>query len=781
MVRGWTVKNPLNKRLLRELRSEAGKYAVIAILLIATIGFVSGFLVADYSMIAAYKEGFEKYHIEDGHFRVENALNRAQVKTLTDAGVTLYDLHYREAALENGSTLRIYPDRTQVNTICLMQGALPAAIGEIAIDRMYADNNNLTIGDTLTAESGESWTVTGLVALPDYSCLFSDNSDAMFDAVKFGVAVMTPEGYAALKETQIWNYAWTYDTPPDDEAAEKDAAEDFMKVVNKTVSLQDFVPAYENQAITFTGEDMGSDRAMMVVLLYIIIAIMAFVFAVTTANTIGKEASVIGTLRASGYTRGELVRHYMAMPVLVTLISAAVGNLLGYTFLKNLCAEMYYGSYSLPTYVTRWNADAFWMTTAVPVALMIFINWFVLARTLHLPPLQFLRHDLSRRSGRRHALPLPKLLPFFTRFRVRVILQNLGSYAVLFIGILFANLLLSFGLMLPDALNHYSETIGDNMLCSTQTVLQIPYSAMNEDNKLNALVSMMLFRMETETEENNAEPFSAYTLQTLSTEEGGIAKPESVMLYGVEPDSRYVSLPGSGVYVSAAYAEKYNIEAGDTVTLREKYEDTQYTFAIDGVYDYMGAISIFMPRETLNRTFDLGSGYYGGYFSDAPLTEIDEKYIGSVIDYDALTKISRQLTVSMGSMMGLVNGFAIMIFVVVVYLLSKMIIEKNAQSISMAKILGYSGGEIARLYLLSTTVVVVLCLAVSLPIEVYIMRLLFHAILLESMTGWISLWVSPTLYPRMMAAGLISYAVVAAMEYRRICHVPMDEALKNVE
>ena len=146
-----------------------------------------------------------------------------------------------------------------------------------------------------------------------------------------------------------------------------------------------------------------------------------------------------------------------------------------------------------------------------------------------------------------------------------------------------------------------------------------------------------------------------------------------------------------------------------------------------------------------------------------------------------MTKISRQLTVSMGSMMGLVNGFAIMIFVVIVYLLSKMIIEKNAQSISMTKILGYSGREIARLYLLSTTVVVVLCLAVSLPIEVSIMRVLFHAIILESMTGWISLWVEPTLYPRMMAAGLISYAVVAILEYRRICRVPMDEALKNVE
>ena len=45
--------------MLRELRSEMGKYAVIAILLIATIGFVSGFLVAGSSMIAAYNEGEE--------------------------------------------------------------------------------------------------------------------------------------------------------------------------------------------------------------------------------------------------------------------------------------------------------------------------------------------------------------------------------------------------------------------------------------------------------------------------------------------------------------------------------------------------------------------------------------------------------------------------------------------------------------------------------------------------------------------------------------------------
>lgn len=61
---------------------------------------------------------------------------------------------------------------------------------------------------------------------------------------------------------------------------------------------------------------------MVITMLYIVMAILAFIFGVTTKNTIEKEAGTIGTLRASGYSRGELVRHYMILPSLVTLFSA---------------------------------------------------------------------------------------------------------------------------------------------------------------------------------------------------------------------------------------------------------------------------------------------------------------------------------------------------------------------------------------------------------------------------------------------------------------------------
>lgn len=799
------MKNPLRKRLPRELKGELGKYLVVFILMVASIGFVSGFLVADNSMLIAYNEGFEKYNIEDGNFRTAEQVHKTQREEIEALGVKLYDNYYVEEPLDNGSTMRFFKNRQQVDKVCLMKGELPARTGEIAIDRMYADNNNLSVGDTL--RSGKrTWKITGLVALSDYSCLFQNNNDSMFDAVKFGVSVVTEEEFDSLDQEKLqYNYSWIYDEKPKTEKEEKEVSEDLMEDMGKIVTLEAFVPRYLNQAITFTGDDMGGDKAMMIMLLYIIMVIMAFVFGITISNTIRKEAGVIGTLRASGYTRQELILHYMTLPVLVTFVGALIGNILGYTVLKDVCADMYYGSYSLPTYVTVWNGEAFGLTTLVPVVIMLVVNYGVLRHKLKLSPLKFLRRDLSGRKQKRAIYLSPKM-KIFSRFRLRVIFQNMSNYMVLFIGILFANLLLMFGLLLPSALSHYQVEIQNNMLAKYQYMLQVPVSAVS-GNKFDGLISLLEFYMDSRTDNEDAEEFSAYSLNTLP----GKYKSEEVLLYGIEPDSRYVTIDfnntkdkkdeagnkekadnkntanaekeSAAVYISSAYADKFLLHVGDTdtITLKEKYEKEKYSFKIAGVYDYTAALCVFMPRSELNDIFDLGEDYYSGYFSDTELTDIKSQYIGSVVDLDALTKISRQLDVSMGSMMGMVNGFAIMIYMVLIYLLSKIIIEKNAQSISMVKILGYTNGEISKLYIMSTSLVVVFCLLLSLPLETVIMKVLFREMMLSSISGWITLWIDPMIYVQMFAAGIITYGIVALLEFRRVKKVPMDEALKNVE
>ena len=773
------MKNPLNRRLTRELKGELGKYLVILILLIATIGFVSGFLVADGSMLTAYNESFEKYNIEDGHFTVIKQMNKAQKKNVEALGVTLYDLFYVEETLvTNDSTLRIFPDRKDVDKVCLMEGSMPEKSDEIAIDRMYADNNSLKVGDVI-ASTDHSWRVTGLVALSDYSALFSDNNDSMFDAIKFGVAIVAEKSFAQLDQSKMtWQYAWKYNQSPKNNIEEKEMSDDLMSDINSTIVLDSYTPRYLNQAINFTGEDMGSDRGMMIVLLYMVIVIMAFVFSVIISNTISKEANVIGTLRASGYTRSELVRHYMMVPIFVTLIGAGIGNILGYTVLKDVCAGMYYGSYSLPTYVTLWNSEAFVLTTIVPVVLMAVITFAVLSYKLTLSPLKFLRRDLSRRK-QKHALPLSVHIPFFNRFRIRVILQNFSNYLVLFVGILFANMLLLFGLGLPVVLDHYKATIGNNMLANYQYLLQMPVGAVDEDHKLESMLNMMMFSRSVETDNPDAEKFSAYSLKM----QQNATRTEEVLLYGIEPDSQYIhlDLQPKDVYISSAYADKYLLQPGDTITLKETYEDKSYNLTVTGIYDYEGALDVFMSREALNDMFDLGSDYFCGYFSNSAITDIDSKYIGSLIDIDDLTRISRQLDQSMGSMMYLIDGFAVLIFVVLMYLLSKIIIEKNAQSISMNKILGYTNSEISRLYIISTFIVVAVSILISMPLVYEGLVYIFRWMLINSMSGWIPIYLGKSIYVKMFIMGVVSYGVVALLEYRRIQKIPMDTALKNAE
>lgn len=795
------MKNPLRKRFLRELRADPGKYLVIFLLMILSIGEISGFLVCDESMIGAYNESFEKYNIEDGNFTTESELKARQIKAIEAAGVSVFPLFFTDRPMTNGTTVRLFSMRDQVDLPCLMQGELPDAADEIAIDRMYADNNKLKVGDTLNLQNGDAlnlqdadalafqdgtgdgaFRISGLVALSDYSALFENNNDTMFDAKQFGVAVISPEAFQQFdRDLLTWRYAWKYDTPPVNETDENDRAEEFVKTLTRTTDLTGFLPRYQNQAIMFTGDDMGSDRAMMTVFLYIVIVIIAFVFAVTISNTIVSEAAVIGTLRATGFTRRELIRHYMTLPVMVTLLSAAIGNVFGYTVMKDINASLYYGSYSLPTYVTRWSGEAFLETTVVPLALMAVITWWVLHRRLKLSPLQFLRRDL-RRSKSRRAFPLSKQIPFFTRFRLRIAAQNRNNYIVLAVGILFANFLLLFGLMFPNVLHNYMDALPGNMFCSYQYVLQLPAGALDEDRKTESFLKMMLFMRAVETDNPDAEKFSAYSLRTVADQEHPYRE-EELLIYGIEESGRYIHQeihPGE-VYVSRAYAEKWMLHAGSSITLKEPYEDKTYTFTVTGIYPYDGALAVFMERENMNTVFDLGAGTFSGYFSATEITDIDEKYIGQKIDFDALSKVSRQLMISMGSMMDIVDVFAVIMFMILIYLMSKMIIEKNAASISLAKILGYRNSEIARLYVMVTSLLVVLFLAVTIPVESVALQWVFRMILRTEMTGWIPFVISGSVYRNALLTGISTYVAVALLEYRRIGKIPMDEVLKNVE
>ena len=394
------IKNPLIKRIPKELIGDWKKYLVVFLFLVLTIGFVSGMYVANESMITSANEGVTKYKQEDGHFELKkqadatllSAIETGEKADFKATKTTLYENFFRNEEEDYNNdgkkdgTIRVFAKTKDINLACMLQGSFPQKADEIAIDRMHADNVGIKVGDTVTV-SGETYKVVGLLAYVNYSTLHEKTTDLMFDALKFDVAMVTQDGFDRLHKSIHYTYAWKYETEPADEAGEKTRSDNFMRALLTQVvvadnELEDYTPKYGNPAINFATDDMGSDKAMGGVLLDILVVIIAFIFAVTISNTIAKESSAIGTLRASGYTKGELVRHYLSMPVIVTLLAAIVGNILGYTVFKNIVVSMYYNSYSLPTYYTIWNPDAFFKTTLVPVILMLVVNLIVIVRMM---------------------------------------------------------------------------------------------------------------------------------------------------------------------------------------------------------------------------------------------------------------------------------------------------------------------------------------------------------------------------------------------------------------
>ncbi len=70
-----------------------------------------------------------------------------------------------------------------------------------------------------------------------------------------------------------------------------------------------------------------------------------------------------------------------------------------------------------------------------------------------------------------------------------MIFQNVSNYLVLFVGVIFANLLLFFGMLLPSALDHYQLEIQENMLAKYQYMLSVPASV-SSGNKLDGMISL---------------------------------------------------------------------------------------------------------------------------------------------------------------------------------------------------------------------------------------------------------------------------------------------------
>ena len=490
--------SPLAKRLPRELRNNIGKYVGIFLLMCASIALTSGFLLAAHSITVIINGMHDEYNIEDGRLTTSFEATDAQLKAAEKAadgvgGVTFYKNYSIDATWRDhdgtACTLRTFVHRTEVDLAAYCDGRVPEAADEVAVDRVFAANTGIELGDELEL-SGRTYTVVGIMTQSDSQALFLNNSDFTVNTLTYSVAEITQDGFDALEAQGVspaYTYSFLFKNRDLSVADRTDAEKDMVSALSDAnARVTDLTDASANQGIGYAADDVTGDSAMWTVLLEIIVAIMAFVFVVLTSGTIEEESAIIGTLLASGYRRRELVLHYLALPSIIGIVAATLGSVLGVTLMTTPMQQLYYGSYSLPPFQVHWDWGIFAQTTVVPVCVLVGITLLGLLRKMGRTPLQFLRHETGGKGGVKRGVRLPECLGFVARFRLRVFLRNLGNFATLFVGIGFASMLLLFSLAILPTMSHYASNLRNNMVADHQYSLKAPIELEGTDSEREA-------------------------------------------------------------------------------------------------------------------------------------------------------------------------------------------------------------------------------------------------------------------------------------------------------
>lgn len=181
----------------------------------------------------------------------------------------------------------------------------------------------------------------------------------------------------------------------------------------------------------------------------------------------------------------------------------------------------------------------------------------------------------------------------------------------------------------------------------------------------------------------------------------------------------------------------------------------------------------------MNQLLNQDMNYYNGYLSNNKL-DIDEAYLAMTITKADMINVAKQMTASMKEMMILVKVFSILIYLVLMYILTKVVVDKNALYISFMKVFGYETKEIRRLYLNASTFTVMISLVLCIPLEIQLMKVLL-TYAMSSIEGYLPFYLPWYLLLEIVLLGMLSYMIINLRHIRKVNHIRMEDALKNRE
>ena len=744
----------LRKRVLRDLKNNLFRYIALAFLIIMGMYVIVSLIGAGYTIIDNGETHDEANKIEDGQFSVFVPLSDDEISQLEDAGAEVEGMFYEDYEVMDGKTLRVFANRENIDLVECDEGNLAEADDEIVVEKRFSQVNDISVGDIIQI-AGNEFKVTGIGTSPDYTALFKEMSDTVVDSKVFGTVFVTEGAYDKLNatgesvktETYLYAFRLKGKTTCDDV---KDALEDIKVDANIT----SFVTSDDNPRTGGAADDQQINVQAGYFFGVLLMLLFTYVISVFVVHGIEKESSVIGALYALGVKRRDLMMHYLTLPVIVTTVAGIIGFLIGISNV-GIPVQMAdaYAYYSIPAMDVKIPPILIVYGIVMPPLTAIVVNYFVIRKKLSQTALSLIKNEVKQPKGSNVDLGD---MGFVGRFRVRQMLREMRTGLTVVIGMFIALICLMLSL---NTATFCSKVKKQNV----------------EDTHYEY---MYTYKYPTENPPEGGE--AAYA-KTLKKEVYGYNWDVTVL--GLSKNTKYFDVDlkdgKNRVAISSSFAEKYGYGVGDEIVLHDEENDIDYGFTVDSVTQYTPAFYVFMTIDDARELFGAGSDEYNVVFSDKDL-EVDPARLYATTTKADIESAAGIFADQMRSMVIMIVIISTLIFVVVMYLMMKVMIDRSAFSISLIKVFGFRTKEIRKLYLDGNFFIIAIGAAICLPLAKLIMSAVYPS-LVSNVNCGVKLTFAPWLWAVLYGGILVLYFIINRVLVGRLNKIVPAEVLKNRE
>ena len=766
----------LRKRVLRDLKENLFRYIALAFLIIIGMYVVVSLIGAGATIIDNGEAHDKANKIEDGQFSVFVPLSDDEISQLEDAGAEVEKMFYEDYDVMGGKTLRVFANRENIDLVECDEGRLAENDDEIVVEKRFSQVNDVSVGDTIQI-AGNDFKVTGIGTSPDYNALFKEMSDTVVDSKVFGTVFVTENAYEKLHstgesvKTETYLYAFrlkgktTCDDVKDalgdikvdtDGMAElKKETDSFLKDYDTDLAnITSFVTSDDNPRTGGAADDQQINVQAGYFFGVLLMLLFTYVISVFVVHGIEKESSVIGALYALGVKRRDLMMHYLTLPVIVTTIAGIIGFLIGISNV-GIPVQMAdaYAYYSIPDMDVKIPPILIVYGIVMPPLAAIVVNYFVIRKKLSQMALSLIKNEVKQPKGSNVDLGD---MGFVGRFRVRQMLREMRTGLTVVIGMFIAIICLMLSL---NTATFCSKVKKQNV----------------EDTHYEY---MYTYKYPTE---NPPECGEAAYAKTLKKEIYGYNWDVTVL--GLSKNTKYFDVDlkdgKNRVAISSSFAEKYGYGVGDEIVLHDEENDIDYGFTVDSVTQYTPAFYVFMTIDDARELFGAGSDEYNVVFADKDLG-VDPARLYATTTKTDIESAAGIFADQMRSMVVMIVIISTLIFVVVMYLMMKVMIDRSAFSISLIKVFGFRTNEIRKLYLDGNFFIIAIGAAICLPLAKLIMSAVYPS-LVSNVNCGVKLTFAPWLWAVLYGGILVLYFIINRVLVGRLNKIVPAEVLKNRE